>query len=167
MAVDVITRILNAHPDVTEALVVNDIVVVVPTAFLTGPEVREILRAELPAEATPRSYAIVARIPRGPDGAPDPAALPALYHFELPADGTERRLAELCCRILGVTEIGVLDDFIEAGGDSLTAVDLVNEVHAVFGVELSLEDVFEQGTIRALAGLIRGWPAPAPAAPPG
>jgi acyl carrier protein len=61
----------------------------------------------------------------------------------------------------------VLDDFIEAGGDSLTAVDLVNGVHAVFGVELSLEDVFEQGTIRALAGLIRSWPAPAPAAPPG
>ena len=150
-----IEKILDAHPDVAEAAVVDGTVVVVPVGFLTGPEVREILRAELTAEATPTRFAIVARIPRGPDGRPDPAALPALYRFEPPGDEAEHRLAGLCCRILGVTEIGVLDDFIEAGGDSLTAVDLVNAVHAEFGVELSLEDVFEQGTVRALAGLIR------------
>ena len=155
-----IEKILDAHPDVAEALVVNGTVVVVPVGFLTGPEVREILRAELPAEATPTAYAVVARIPRGPDGSPDPAALPPPYRFEPPADETEQRLADACCRILNVTEVGVLDDFIEVGGDSLTAVDLVNEVHAGFGVELSLEDVFEQGTIRALADLVSGRSVP-------
>jgi acyl carrier protein len=151
--------ILGAHPDVADVAVLpgdDPVVVVVPVGFLTGPEVRELLRAQLPPASTPTRYAVVNSIPRRPDGAVDPAALPPLYRFTAPADPTEARLAELCGQVLGVAEVGVLDDFIEAGGDSLTAVDLVNAVHETFGVELSLEDVFEYGTIRALAALVRG-----------
>lgn len=41
-------------------------------------------------------------------------------------------------------------DFFDFGGHSLLAVELVTAIEAVFGVQLMVKDVFEQGTVAAL-----------------
>jgi hypothetical protein len=51
-------------------------------------------------------------------------APPAKYttSFEQPADAIEAQVAAIWCRMFGLREVGVNDDFFELNGDSLLAV---------------------------------------------
>jgi acyl carrier protein len=70
-----------------------------------------------------------------------------------PATGSaEQRLRGLFVEVLGDESIGPDDDFFAVGGSSLSAVQLVARIRDTFGIELSVGILFEQGTIRHLAG---------------
>src|SRR5262249_34751566 len=67
-----------------------------------------------------------------------------------PRTDSERWLAELWRKALGVTTVSRDDNFFELGGDSLTAARLVAEMRSEFpGV--TLRDVFDAPTLSALA----------------
>ncbi|MBG9733430.1 non-ribosomal peptide synthetase [Paenibacillus alvei] len=72
----------------------------------------------------------------------------------MPVSGTEERLLEICCRLLGVNEIGTLDSLFDWGGNSLQLTYLIANIRAEFGVKISLYDIFHQPTIRQIAHLI-------------
>ena len=56
-----------------------------------------------------------------------------------------------------VDHVGPDDDFVELGGDSLSAVLLVSDVRDVFGVELPETAPFDEApTVAAMAELIAG-----------
>jgi acyl carrier protein len=44
--------------------------------------------------------------------------------------------------VLGIREIGINDDFLELGGQSLLAIQLLSRVHRDFYIELPLDFVF-------------------------
>ncbi|BAI74126.1 polyketide synthase (plasmid) [Azospirillum sp. B510] len=87
------------------------------------------------------------------------------------ADGTEteRGLAEIWSRLLGTDAVSRLDDFFDLGGDSLMHVQLENAVRERFGVGLSMEDVYDDPTLTAVAARIAAAAIAAarPAAPAG
>jgi acyl carrier protein len=65
---------------------------------------------------------------------------------------TERTLVQLWRGVLETDQqIGVDDNFFELGGHSLQAVMLVTRIQTTFGVELSLRDFFEAGSLAMLA----------------
>jgi FkbH-like protein/FkbM family methyltransferase len=70
-------------------------------------------------------------------------------------DDLERTLASVWQQVLGIDEIGVNDNFFDAGGTSLLAVQLIAELARRFGFAAPPTTLFESTTIRALAAMMR------------
>jgi amino acid adenylation domain-containing protein/FkbH-like protein len=66
----------------------------------------------------------------------------------------EEKMVKIWYEILGVENIGIVDDFFKIGGDSLKAIIMVSKVHKEFNIELPLKEVFENPTIRHIAACI-------------
>jgi aryl carrier-like protein len=56
--------------------------------------------------------------------------------------------------LLGITEIGVEDDFFNVGGHSLMAIRLAEEVELKLRRQCRVADIFERPTIQELAELL-------------
>jgi FkbM family methyltransferase len=132
-----------------------------------GPEepspsdVRRILATRLPAHMIPATSSIVRldRFPLTATGKIDMRALPApsLQRPELATEfapvesGVQRRITAIWERELGVSPIGLDDDFIELGGDSFGAIRVVAQVNETFGVNIPLRVLLGGGTVRSHA----------------
>ena len=57
--------------------------------------------------------------------------------FEAPRTPIEERLARMWAEVLHVDEIGIYDEFIDLGGHSLAAMQIVSRIHRDFRLELS------------------------------
>src|SRR4051794_36409436 len=57
--------------------------------------------------------------------------------------------------VLERDDVGLDDDFLMLGGDSLRALALLGAVESVFAVDLTVRDVFEAGaTVRTMAAML-------------
>jgi acyl transferase domain-containing protein/acyl carrier protein len=68
-----------------------------------------------------------------------------------PAGEVERTIAELWQEILGLDEIGVLDNFFDLGGHSLMAVRLIGRLRKSVGLNVPIAVLAECPTVRELA----------------
>lgn len=71
--------------------------------------------------------------------------------YAAPATETEQTIAQLWTDLLGVREIGIHDNFLELGGDSLMATRLISRMKDVFHRDLPVRLVFEASTVAELA----------------
>jgi amino acid adenylation domain-containing protein/non-ribosomal peptide synthase protein (TIGR01720 family) len=135
---------------------------------------RAALKTRLPEPMVPAAIVELPAFPLTPSGKVDRKALPLpgvtarSTGFVEPRTDTERRLAELWSRTLGVDRVGAGDGFFELGGHSLLATQLVSRVRGTFRVELPLRAVFESPTLEGLARRVEESPrlATGSAAPP-
>ncbi|WP_305038963.1 non-ribosomal peptide synthetase [Fulvivirga maritima] len=67
-----------------------------------------------------------------------------------PKSSEEQKLLQLWIRFFGQGSIGVDDDFFEIGGDSLKVLTMIGRIHQEMGVELSLNEFFENPTVSKL-----------------
>ncbi len=74
--------------------------------------------------------------------------------FVAPETGLQRKIAEICQRLLGITQIGIYDNFFDLGGNSLMGTQLISELRAEFQVDLPLRSLFEDPTIAGVAKII-------------
>ncbi|NEO09751.1 SDR family oxidoreductase [Moorena sp. SIO3I8] len=72
----------------------------------------------------------------------------------LPVTDIERQLASIWQKVLGVSQIGIDDNFFGLGGNSLLAVQLSSEIEKTFGKQLPLAALFQAPTIKQLAQLL-------------
>jgi natural product biosynthesis luciferase-like monooxygenase protein len=111
--------------------------------------------------------------PGGRDDHTDPqAAAPERPQPGGPPDDVERRVAAIWRERLGTVEFGVHDNFLELGGNSLIAAQLLTRLREEFAAPVPLSALFEAPTVAGLAGRIRALtgdtaPAAAPARGPG
>lgn len=125
-------------------------------------ELRDYLRAKLPAYMLPSQYVTLEAIPLTASGKADRRALPAPdwsrsqveQAFVAPRTPAEEALASIWTRVLGIERIGVYDDFFDLGGHSLIATRVVAHVREDLQVKLSLRSLFESPTVAALARLV-------------
>lgn len=68
-----------------------------------------------------------------------------------PRNPTETQLAQLWAELFSLEEVGVQDSFFELGGDSLLAIQLGARLKERLGVEIPINELFEQPTIESLA----------------
>jgi yersiniabactin nonribosomal peptide synthetase len=68
---------------------------------------------------------------------------------------TEGSLLQIWSEVLNTNPIGIHDDFLGLGGDSLAAMRCINRIIATFGVEVPLElFLLESATIAQVASEI-------------
>src|SRR5688572_2695318 len=75
------------------------------------------------------------------------------FHF---TDPRETELATIWIGLLGHQNFGPNDDFFQAGGNSLKAVQMVSRISEHFKVEIRLTDVFYKRSIAELVPYIHG-----------
>ncbi len=128
----------------------------------TSSQLRDFLAEDIPAYMIPRYFIPLQNMPKTPTGKIDRNSLPepdmqllAELEHEPPSTETEIKLAAIWSDILGVQNIGINDNFIGLGGHSLLVISIIAEVHKVFDVDLQLNDVFDNPTIKELARIIK------------
>ena len=116
----------------------------------------DFLGQRLPAVMVPDAFVVLDRLPKTPNAKVDVSLLPPplrvrrVPHGTLETD-TERRLAEIWQTVLKVDRVGRDDTFLDLGGDSLAATELVIGVQKQWGVELPLQRVLEGPGLMAMA----------------
>ncbi|HEX7984015.1 MAG TPA: amino acid adenylation domain-containing protein [Duganella sp.] len=119
------------------------------------------LAARLPTHMLPARYVFVAALPRLANGKIDRAALAASAPLQrraqlvAPRDALEFVLADCMAGLLGRQEIGVDEDFFDAGGHSLLVIKLTARIRKLLKVEIAPGLVFDHATVEALARLLR------------
>ncbi len=175
-----IERVLLRHPSIKQAVVVGlghddrrlgglspeDRQVYLAAYFIASEPLgdaalREHLRRWLPEAMHPAFFVQLESFPLNLHGKVNRRALPSpvalLYRnrpCEPPADETEEAVAELWGEVLELPQIGVTHSFVELGGDSLKATRLPGRIMMRFGVEVSLREILQDGTVRRLASII-------------
>jgi amino acid adenylation domain-containing protein/non-ribosomal peptide synthase protein (TIGR01720 family) len=91
------------------------------------------------------------KIDRNSLPSPKTTLLPTRGHV-VPKNKTEQVLCEIWQRLLNHQQISVQDDFFSLGGDSIICMQMLNNAEAQ-GIVLSIQQVFEQPTIEALASI--------------
>jgi amino acid adenylation domain-containing protein len=122
---------------------------------------RRYLSEHLPSYMVPSAIVSLADFPLTPNGKIDRKALPAPTRERMaeeavvpPRTELERRLAEIWERVLGVSPIGVTDNFFDLGTTSIVAAQLFARIEHELGEALPLGAVFRAPTIETLADLI-------------
>jgi acyl carrier protein len=124
----------------------------VPSAW----KLRRDLTAYLPSPLVPSAFVAVDALPRNLREKIDRAALPPPPPTVRPRPyrapvGTQRDLAEIYSRVLGVERVGLDDDFFELGGDSLGVVELLAEIAERFSVDVPASTVLDAPTVAELS----------------
>ncbi|MEO7288268.1 MAG: amino acid adenylation domain-containing protein, partial [Jatrophihabitantaceae bacterium] len=119
----------------------------------------------LPDYMVPSHVVVLDRLPLSPNGKVDRAALPApepdRAPYRPPSSAAELLLAELVGQLLGVDRVGLDDDLLSLGGDSVRTIQLVSRAKAR-GLIITAADVLGLRTIEAIAAVARSQPGASP-----
>ncbi|MDO0924515.1 non-ribosomal peptide synthase/polyketide synthase [Streptomyces sp. TG1A-8] len=133
-------------------------------------ELRAALRRVLPDHMVPSSFTALDALPLTTSGKLDRRALPApdlegdgeQREFVAPRTPDEETLAGIWAEVLGVSRVGVTDNFFQLGGDSILSIQAVSRARAA-GLHLGSQDVFRHQTVADLAAAAAGRTAAVPA----
>jgi acyl carrier protein len=111
----------------------------------------------------PQAFVLLDSLPLTPNGKVDRKALPSpdaatrnlANSFVLPRNPIEAQLTQIWSEVLGLERIGVKDNFFELGGHSLLATQVLSRINSAFGLDLSVQIMFESPTIAGIAGYIQ------------
>ena len=163
---------LIRHPQIREAVVVGrpdplgELALVAYLLPLGGAisisGVREFLAAELPDYLHPSRLMVLEAFPLTSSRKIDRRALPDPgmgregidTPFVSPRTDLERSLAAIWEKVLGVSPVGLQDNFSELGGHSLLATMIANRIQDAFEIPLSVVDLLEAPTIAGIAAVI-------------
>ncbi|MGZ4134932.1 MAG: non-ribosomal peptide synthetase, partial [Tumebacillaceae bacterium] len=130
---------------------------------LDQQELRRFAKQTLPDYMVPSHFMILDELPLTTNGKVDRRALPKPTDLSVaresayvaPRDTLELQLVRIWEEILGVSDIGIQDDFFQLGGTSLLAVQVVMKIRKQLGTNLSLVSLYQDGTVEHLAGILR------------
>lgn len=88
------------------------------------------------------------------NGLPDPMSHRVAMPESQPTTLAEIELSKIWCAVLGCEKVGVDSDFFSIGGDSLSVIQLTNRITSVFGVQLSLTNLFDTPVLQDQALLV-------------
>jgi len=155
------------HPslgeDVGAAIVLRD------ERVASVQELRQFAAASLADFKVPRQIVFVKEIPKGPTGKIQRIGLAEKLKAELeqaqlqmaagtsgPRNPLEAELLSIWQRVLEKQPIGIQDDFLALGGESIQAARILLQVNERFGTDLQIGDIFTASNVTRMAELIQG-----------
>jgi len=137
-------------------------VITAPGRTASVSELRRGLGQTLPEVMMPSSFVFLEDFPLLPNGkinrralsvpSTDRPVLPVPY--AAPRDRRESTLTAIWMDVLQLERIGIHDRFLDLGGDSLRATQILGRAMQSFGIELSVGDLIRTETIAQMAELI-------------
>jgi len=166
-----IESILSQHESVNSSLVMvhedneNEKVLVAYITVNTPLNVSNLkqwLSERLPYYMVPNYLEVLDIFPLNVNGKVDRAKLPlpqsmtfdVRESYKEPSTELEKSLAKLWQEVLGVSKIGLEDNFFDIGGHSLKATKLISKIHKEFQVKLKLKDLFVNASLQSQCKLI-------------
>ena len=168
-----IAKTIRQHPEINDAVVValdadsdrSRIVayaVLKPRSTIGATDLRSFVRLKLPDYMVPARFIFLDGLPVSRNGKIDRKALPIpgrsrpelntpLISHRTPL---EKDLARIWCDVLELDQIGIHDNFIDLGGDSLAATRIISRVIANFQIEIPLRALFQSPTVAEMACVI-------------
>jgi acyl carrier protein len=128
----------------------------------TVSALRRALTRALPDHMVPSAFVMLDALPLTPAGKVDRGALPRPARvrpelddpFVAPRTPVERGVTEIWSDVLALDRVGVHDHFLDLGGDSLLAIQVISRVIRTFQVELPVRALFESPTVADMAVMI-------------
>ncbi|MDQ7808842.1 amino acid adenylation domain-containing protein [Amycolatopsis sp. A133] len=160
---------LLSHPELAAAAVVarrdgrdadHLVAYVVPVTAPAPPpaRLRAFLRGRVPEHLVPARFVELAALPLTGRGKLDRRALPEpagpAETVTAPRNPAEELVAGIWREALGVPHVGVSDDFVELGGDSILAMRVAGTLNRRWGTALPAQAVFEHRTVAGLAAAL-------------
>jgi amino acid adenylation domain-containing protein len=118
---------------------------------LSGAVLRDYLAWQLPAEVVPHDILVVEALPSTTDANTSLGSRSAGQPGTGISTATESILHGIWCTALGREAIGIDDNFLALGGDSLIAVRIVAAIRERFHVDLRAQVMFAAPTVRQMA----------------
>jgi len=171
-----VDEVLLSHPAVAQAVAfaiphdalgeeIAAAIVLRDGAVASEREIREFTADRIAPFKVPRHIVILDEIPRGPTGKLQRIGLAqtlGISSFEevrrkqmgppvAPRTPLEAALAGIWSQVLGLQQIGVHDDFLDLGGDSILATQIISRIQATLHLEVSLLTIFDEPTVARLA----------------
>jgi len=164
-----IEEVLRRHLGVRQATVLVErsageprLVACVVPAQTPAPDEEELhafLRKSLPEFMLPTAYLLLERLPLTPSGKIDrrnlhvfSAARSSLaVPYVAPQTPLQEVLVGIWQEVLGVTSVGIHDNFFLRGGHSLLAMQVIGHLNSVFPLELPPQAIFKAPTVASLA----------------
>ncbi|MEV0296671.1 amino acid adenylation domain-containing protein, partial [Nocardia sp. NPDC050710] len=120
--------------------------------------IRAELGGELPAYMVPSAFVVLDEFPLNASGKLDRKALPApvfeVKVFRAPSTPIEEIVAQIFGEVLGITRIGVDDDFFDLGGNSLIATQVASRLGIALDTRVPVRMLFDASTVAALAARV-------------
>ncbi|AVZ29691.1 non-ribosomal peptide synthetase [Nodularia spumigena] len=171
-----IEAVLNQHPDIQQTVVILDskssenqrlVAYIVPASTSTESEsftqeLQKFLLSQLPDYMLPSIFLVLSALPLLPNGKINRQALPqpetvrhANQAYIAPRNSTETLVANILADVLRIERMGVDENFLELGGNSLLAIRVTSRLREAFQLDLPLHSVFEKPTVAGLAERIQ------------
>jgi amino acid adenylation domain-containing protein len=128
----------------------------------TVSTLRRALAEKLPDYMIPSAFVILDALPLLPNGKVDRRQLPTpgstradlATPFLAPQTPVEEALAGIWAEVLGLDRVGIQDNFLELGGNSLLAAQVISRVISILQVEIPLRSLVESPTVADMAMVI-------------
>lgn len=117
-------------------------------------ELRHFLRDRLPPYMIPSLFVVLREFRLLPNGKIDRSLLPDASDKRIyapPQDEIQQALISIWQEVLRKEQIGALDSFFESGGDSLSAMQVVNRIQETLNAAIDLRELFLFPVLRDLA----------------
>lgn len=141
-------------------------------AFYTGTEIdakeiRAHIGKKLPKYMLPHIFTQLDTMPLTSSGKVNRKALPEVdienitndTEYIAPETQMQKSLCKLIELVLGISSVGITDDFFDLGGDSLKAIEFVSKAHNE-GIYFNLQNVFDYPTVSQLCECIESGEKP-------
>lgn len=142
----------------------KELVAFIRSGKALDPKALKIFAAgRLPVHMVPKFFIEVDEFPVNTSGKLDKAALRALAghnnntqatEYQAPETDTQKKLVEIWTEVMELDNIGILHNFLEIGGHSLTATLIISRILLKFNIKLGLNQLFSNPTIKELSVLI-------------
>ncbi|NUR59076.1 MAG: AMP-binding protein [Catenulispora sp.] len=154
---------LRSCPGVFDAVVAahEDSLVAYTVGTATAAEVVAHAAEALPRHLVPNAVVPLDALPLTRNGKVDLGKLPEPRYtvptgtaFVAPRTETEKLVASAWTEVLGLSRIGVHDDFFAVGGHSLHVTRVIGRLRVAAGVEVPVRALFEAPTVAELATVV-------------
>jgi amino acid adenylation domain-containing protein len=168
-----IEAVLSRHPSLHEAVVVAQnsnsgekkliAYIVSANKDIKADMLRAYVGQALPSYMIPSLFVFIESLPVTATGkinrkllmAPESASLNISQEYVSPKNDIEAKIIKVWKDVLGLDTISVTSSFIEIGGSSLFATQVLSRIHNEYKVKLSLEIMFDASTtVEVLSNII-------------